>query len=288
METIHVKFDELISMASKCNISGPVFNCLNFQDSSKDTNSIPSKKDLDNLFGPLYKEYYTTRTPEVLENSTTNTLDNEDTHSSSSIIVEENEASQIVTSSEEPVANEPTILVLNANVDESIQEHVTAFDESSFYNPFHTHVFKEAESSLTFQDPLNMHKFHQKHRSTDSPEDTNSIPSKENLDNLFGHLYKEYYATRTPEVSKNSDANNLDNEDTPSSSSIIIEENEASQIVTSSEELVGNEPTTPVSITNTDESIHEDVAAFDGNNFYNPFHTLVFKEAESSLTFQDQ
>ncbi|GKA22297.1 hypothetical protein Tco_0708259 [Tanacetum coccineum] len=75
---------------------GPGFNCLNFQDSSKDLQSVPSKTYLDNLFGPLYDEYYATSTPEVLDNSAANTLDNEDTPSSSSIVVEEDEAPQIV------------------------------------------------------------------------------------------------------------------------------------------------------------------------------------------------
>ncbi|GJV54055.1 integrase, catalytic region, zinc finger, CCHC-type containing protein [Tanacetum coccineum] len=60
METIDVKFDELTSMASECNNSEPVTKCTNFQDSSKDSQSVPSKIDLDNLFGPLYEEYYET------------------------------------------------------------------------------------------------------------------------------------------------------------------------------------------------------------------------------------
>ncbi|GJW73415.1 retrovirus-related pol polyprotein from transposon TNT 1-94 [Tanacetum coccineum] len=166
METIHVKFDELTSMAFECNNSGPGFNCSNFQDSSKDTSSIPSKEDLDNFFGPLYEEYYATRSPEVSKNSAANTLYNEDTPSSSLIVVKENEDSQIVTSSEGPVSNEPTTLVSNVNADESIQEDVSSFDRNNFYNPFHTPVFEEAESSSTFPDPSNMHKFHHKHRST--------------------------------------------------------------------------------------------------------------------------
>ncbi|GKB64196.1 retrovirus-related pol polyprotein from transposon TNT 1-94 [Tanacetum coccineum] len=53
------------------------------------------------------------------------------------------------------------------------------------------------------------------------------VPSKEDLDNLFGPLYEEYYATSTPEVSDDSAANTLPNEDTPSSSSIVVEEDEA-------------------------------------------------------------
>ncbi|GJY14280.1 retrovirus-related pol polyprotein from transposon TNT 1-94 [Tanacetum coccineum] len=57
METIHVKFDELIAMASECNNSGPGLNCLNFQDLLDDSTEIPSKEDLDNLFGPLSQGY---------------------------------------------------------------------------------------------------------------------------------------------------------------------------------------------------------------------------------------
>ncbi|GKA12362.1 retrovirus-related pol polyprotein from transposon TNT 1-94 [Tanacetum coccineum] len=119
-------------MASECNNSEPKINCMNFQDSSEDSQSVPSKIDLDNLFGPLYEEYYVTSSPEVLDNFAANTLDNEHTSSSSSIVIEEDEAPQIV-----------------------------------FYNPPPTHVFEEAESSSTYQDPSNMHEFHQKHRSSD-------------------------------------------------------------------------------------------------------------------------
>ncbi|GJV93186.1 hypothetical protein Tco_1540999 [Tanacetum coccineum] len=74
METIHAKFDELTTMASECNNSGPGLNCSNFQDSSEDSNEIPSKEELDNLFGPLYEEYYETRNLEVSDNFAANTL----------------------------------------------------------------------------------------------------------------------------------------------------------------------------------------------------------------------
>ncbi|GKA85186.1 integrase, catalytic region, zinc finger, CCHC-type containing protein [Tanacetum coccineum] len=131
METIHVKFDELTPMAFECNNSEPGINCMNFQDSSKDSQLLPSKTNLDNLFGPLYEEYYAKRSPKVSDNFVANTLDNDNTSSSSSIVVEEDEAPQIV----------------------------------SYAPP--TPVFEEAESSSTYQDPSNMHKFHQKHRSND-------------------------------------------------------------------------------------------------------------------------
>ncbi|GJU15237.1 hypothetical protein Tco_1143203 [Tanacetum coccineum] len=106
MKTLHVKFDELVTMASECNNSRPGFNCSNFQDSLEESQSVPSKEDLDNFFGPLYEEYYVTSTPEVSDDSAANNLPNEDTPSSSSIIVEEDEAPQIVTSLEEPLLNE--------------------------------------------------------------------------------------------------------------------------------------------------------------------------------------
>ncbi|GJT18074.1 retrovirus-related pol polyprotein from transposon TNT 1-94 [Tanacetum coccineum] len=92
IETIHVKFDELTTMASECNHSKPKINYTNCQDSSEDSQSMPSKIDLDNLFGPLYKEYYATSLPEVSDNSAANTLDNENTSSSSSIVVKEDQA----------------------------------------------------------------------------------------------------------------------------------------------------------------------------------------------------
>ncbi|GJS61200.1 reverse transcriptase domain-containing protein [Tanacetum coccineum] len=123
--------------------------------------------DLDNLFGPLYEEYYETSSPEVLNNSAAHTLDNDNTSSSSSIVFEEDEAPQIVSSLAEQVATEPNSPVLNENANEFVQEDVTDFDANLFYNAPPTHVFEEAESSSTYQDPSNMHEFHQKHCSSD-------------------------------------------------------------------------------------------------------------------------
>ncbi|GKA99044.1 retrovirus-related pol polyprotein from transposon TNT 1-94 [Tanacetum coccineum] len=167
METIHVKFDELIAMASECNNLEPEFNCTNFQDSLEYSQSLPSKTDLDNLFGPLYEEYYSTSSPEVSDNSATNTFDSENTSSSSSIVVEEDEAPQIVSSSTEQVASKPNTPVLNENVDEVVQGDVAEFDGNVFYYLPQTHVFELVESSSTYQDPLKMHEFRQTHRSTD-------------------------------------------------------------------------------------------------------------------------
>nr|GEY77269.1 hypothetical protein [Tanacetum cinerariifolium] len=134
VETIHVDFDELTAMASEQSSSGPALHDM---------------------------------TPGTINNFATNTLNTEDTPSSSSIVIEEDEAPQIVSSSAEAVATEPNTPVLNENVDELVQEDVAELDENVFYNPLYTHVFEEAESSSTYQDPSNIHEFHQTHRSTD-------------------------------------------------------------------------------------------------------------------------
>ncbi|GKC53674.1 integrase, catalytic region, zinc finger, CCHC-type containing protein [Tanacetum coccineum] len=146
------------AMASECNNSGPGVNCLNFQDSSEEMNDIPSQQDLDNLFGPLYEEYYTPRTSEVSDNSiivwsllnVVNTLDNEDTPSSSSIIVEDNDASQIATSSEEPIVQESSTPVLDTHSDEQIEEDIAELDGNTIMHSFGNPKFKEAESSSNY------------------------------------------------------------------------------------------------------------------------------------------
>ncbi|GJR88111.1 retrovirus-related pol polyprotein from transposon TNT 1-94 [Tanacetum coccineum] len=56
---------------------------------------------------------------------------------------------------------------IDNNVDESIQEYVAKLDKNTFINPFCTPVVEEAESSLTYQYPSNMHEFYQQHCLTD-------------------------------------------------------------------------------------------------------------------------
>ncbi|GJV67185.1 retrovirus-related pol polyprotein from transposon TNT 1-94 [Tanacetum coccineum] len=131
------------------------------EQSSEELNEIPSKEDLHNLFGPLYKEYYTTSTSEVLDNLATNTLDNEDTSSCSSIIIEGHDAPQIVSLSKKPIANEPSTLVFHNHFDEQVQEDIAPLDGNTFINPFAPPEFEESESSSNFQDLSNMHEFHQ-------------------------------------------------------------------------------------------------------------------------------
>nr|GEX87085.1 retrovirus-related Pol polyprotein from transposon TNT 1-94 [Tanacetum cinerariifolium] len=66
----------------------------------------------------------------------------------------------------EQIASESNTPVLNENADELVQENVAEFDENVFYNLIQTPMFEEGESSSTYQDPSNMHEFHQTQRST--------------------------------------------------------------------------------------------------------------------------
>ncbi|GJU42264.1 retrovirus-related pol polyprotein from transposon TNT 1-94 [Tanacetum coccineum] len=58
METIHVKFDELTTMASEHDCLEPDLQRFNNPNSSDDLMNTPSKEDLDNLFGPMFEDYF--------------------------------------------------------------------------------------------------------------------------------------------------------------------------------------------------------------------------------------
>ncbi|GJY35359.1 retrovirus-related pol polyprotein from transposon TNT 1-94 [Tanacetum coccineum] len=58
METINVKFDELTAMAFEHDCLEPEFQRFINHNFSAETMNIPSKEDLDNLFGPMYEEYF--------------------------------------------------------------------------------------------------------------------------------------------------------------------------------------------------------------------------------------
>ncbi|GKC68541.1 hypothetical protein Tco_1101139 [Tanacetum coccineum] len=108
-------------MASECINSGPGFNCSKFQDSLEDSQSVSSKEDLDNLFGPLYEEYYATRIPKVSDDSAINTL---------------------------------VTKTLLRHLQFSLK------NKKLLKYPFHSFVLEEADSSSTFQDSSNMHEFY--------------------------------------------------------------------------------------------------------------------------------
>ncbi|GKE47066.1 hypothetical protein Tco_1478324 [Tanacetum coccineum] len=107
--------------------------------------NIPSKEDLDNFFGPMYEEYFDKRSSETSINSVAQQVHNhEDSLSTSSIIVEEHEAPPIVTTSEEQTSP----ISLN-EADEFNQEDSTNFDDPSNMHEFHqvqpsTHIWTKA------------------------------------------------------------------------------------------------------------------------------------------------
>ncbi|GJV32471.1 integrase, catalytic region, zinc finger, CCHC-type containing protein [Tanacetum coccineum] len=147
LELIHMDLYRPMRVESS-NPKGPGFNCSNFQDSLEDSNVISSKEDLDNLFGPLYKEYYETRTTKVSDNFATNTLNNEDTYSSSSIIIEDHEAPQLVSLLEELITNEPSTSVSNNHSNKLVQEAIAELKGNTFINPFHTPMLEKLNHLL--------------------------------------------------------------------------------------------------------------------------------------------
>ncbi|GKB01810.1 hypothetical protein Tco_0829854 [Tanacetum coccineum] len=101
METIHVKFDELTTMAYEHDCSEPAFQRFN-DDSSAESMNTPSKEDLDNLFGPMYDEYFEKKSSDMPINSTAQQVHNhEDSSSTYSIENEAHKAPPVVTTSEE-------------------------------------------------------------------------------------------------------------------------------------------------------------------------------------------
>ncbi|GJT98658.1 integrase, catalytic region, zinc finger, CCHC-type containing protein [Tanacetum coccineum] len=155
----YILFDELMAMASEHNYLEPESNRFIVKDWLAESTKTPSKEDLDDLFGPLYEEDYKSRQPEVFTNSVApTTLNNEDTPSSSTIIVDDNEAPLILFTFEEP-----TYPISNDLADELNQEENTEVDGNTFITPFCPLVIEEAESSSTNQDLSNMHEFNQLH-----------------------------------------------------------------------------------------------------------------------------
>ncbi|GJV51816.1 retrovirus-related pol polyprotein from transposon TNT 1-94 [Tanacetum coccineum] len=76
METIHVKFDELTAMASEHDCLEPVLQRFNNNTSSADTMNTLSKEDLENLFGPMFEEYFETSHEEIKSYTATLELSN--------------------------------------------------------------------------------------------------------------------------------------------------------------------------------------------------------------------
>ncbi|GKF47335.1 hypothetical protein Tco_0137137 [Tanacetum coccineum] len=81
-------------------------------------------------------------------------------------------------------------------------------------------------------------------------------PSKEDLDNLFGLMFEEYYEQKSSDTPIYSAAQPTQvYEDSPSTSSIIVDTHDAPPVVTTSDEQ-----TSPISLTEADEFNQEDTA----------------------------
>nr|GFA51951.1 Gag-Pol polyprotein [Tanacetum cinerariifolium] len=69
METIHVKFHELTTMASEHDCLEPELQRFNNINSLAKPMNTPSKEDLDNLFGPMFEEYFGKKSSDTPINS---------------------------------------------------------------------------------------------------------------------------------------------------------------------------------------------------------------------------
>ncbi|GJS80895.1 hypothetical protein Tco_0747436 [Tanacetum coccineum] len=106
-----------------------------------------------------------------------------------------------------------------------------------------------------------------------------NTPSKEDVDNLLGPMFEEYFEKRSSDTPINSAAQPTQfHEDSPSTSSIIIEDHEAPHIKTTSDEQ-----TSPLSLTEADEFIQEDSANFDGSLEIVSYNPPSDEEIESSI-----
>ncbi|GKB41953.1 hypothetical protein Tco_0886895 [Tanacetum coccineum] len=144
-------------------LTGPETNRFNNEDLSAESNQTLPKEDFNNLFCPMYEEYFEKRSPEVSINSVapTTTLHDNVTPSPSSVTIEETKAPPLVYSSKEQIS-----LVLTDVADESFQEDSIDLDGNNLMTPFTPTINDEDESSSTVQDPSNMYELTQVHPST--------------------------------------------------------------------------------------------------------------------------
>ncbi|GJV26768.1 retrovirus-related pol polyprotein from transposon TNT 1-94 [Tanacetum coccineum] len=162
METIHVKFDELTAMASEHDCLEPELQRFNNHNSSAEPMHTPSKEDLDNLFGPMFEEYYEQKSSDTpIYSAAQPTQVHEDSPSTSSIIVDTHEAPPVVTTSDEQTS--PISLT---EADEFNQEDTAEFDGNAQFVPYNPPSHEEIESSTTALVPSNVQNFHQVQPST--------------------------------------------------------------------------------------------------------------------------
>ncbi|GJR54245.1 retrovirus-related pol polyprotein from transposon TNT 1-94 [Tanacetum coccineum] len=133
METIHVKFDELTTIASEHDCLEPELQRFNNHNSSANPMNTPSKEDLDNLFGLMFEDYFKKASSDTTINSAAQpTQVHEESSSTSSIFVDTHEAP-------------PVFVPYNPPSHEEIESSTTALEPSNVQN-FHqvqpsTHIW---------------------------------------------------------------------------------------------------------------------------------------------------
>ncbi|GJW61945.1 retrovirus-related pol polyprotein from transposon TNT 1-94 [Tanacetum coccineum] len=121
-------------------------------ESSAESMDNPSKEDLNNLFRPMFDEYFAKKSSDMLINSAAQQVHNcEDSQVTASINIKEHEAPPIVTTSKEQ-----TSLISLTEADEFYQEDSAEFDGNTLLTPYDAPDFSEAESS-TALDISNIH-----------------------------------------------------------------------------------------------------------------------------------
>ncbi|GJU86417.1 hypothetical protein Tco_1293963 [Tanacetum coccineum] len=157
IETIHVKFDELTTMTFEHDCLEPDLQRFNNPNSSDDLMDTPSKEDLDNLFGPMFEDYFEQKSSNTTINSAAQpTHDKEYLPSTYSIIVDTHEAPPVVTTSDEQTS--PISLQESNEVN---QEDSTAFDGNTQFVSYDSLNHKEIKSSTMNLEPSNVQNFHQ-------------------------------------------------------------------------------------------------------------------------------
>nr|GEZ18220.1 hypothetical protein [Tanacetum cinerariifolium] len=101
-----------------------------------------------------------------------------------------------------------------------------------------------------------------------------NTPSKQDLDSLFMSMYDEYFENRSSDMFINFAAHQVHNhEDSPSTSLILVKENKAPLIITTSEEQ-----TSPISLNEADEFNQEDYINFNANMVFVPYDALNLRK----------
>ncbi|GJU50531.1 hypothetical protein Tco_1220086 [Tanacetum coccineum] len=119
----------------------------------------------------------------------------------------------------------------------------------------------------------------QRFNNNTSSADIMNTPSKEDLDNLFGLMFEEYFKKRSFDTPINSATQPTQfHKDSPSTSSIIVDKHEAPPIETTSDKQ-----TSLISLTNADEVNQEDSTHFNGNLDFVPSNASSHEEIESFM-----